>query len=141
MANSKDLPFPYLSQPTLYVHLKCVYELYFKELYILYYKYCAKVFGIVIFLSTWLDSNQRGAINSQDGFADRCLATRPHVHIFCTPGQNRTDILCSVDTRSNPLSYGGIYFCSPNVIRTHILGIGIPGSSLELWDRCGYVRV
>lgn len=26
-----------------------------------------------------------------------------------TPGRNRTYILCSVDTRSHPLSYGGIF--------------------------------
>ena len=38
-----------------------------------------------LFSSTWLDSNQRGAINSQDGFADRYLTTRPHVHSFVVP--------------------------------------------------------
>ena len=75
----------------------------------------------------WWDSNPHPI---KDGFLDRCVspfAPQPHYKL-CTPRRNRTLIMTSVVSYSNPLNYRGIYLLL--VIQTEIyinIFVGITG--------------
>ena len=60
------------------------------------------------YLCGWWDSNPHPI---KDGFLDRCVspfAPQPRYKL-CTPRRNRTLIMTSVVSYSNPLNYRGIY--------------------------------